>query len=142
SDVTLLALVVGALVLTGARPLRMWLLVASGFVIFAVADSIYVTLATTGQYVPGRFLDVAWPAGLLLLTKAASQPLPVDAAPSHGLRRLVLALPSAAVAVTLIVGGADRIGVVAVVLAIATLVCSLIRMAYAVALAARLEATR
>jgi two-component system cell cycle response regulator len=142
SDVTLLALVAGALVLCGARPLRLWLLVAGGFAIFAVADSIYVTLATTGQYVPGRLLDVAWPAGLLLLTAAARQPLPANAATSRGLRRLVLALPSAVVALALLVGGAERIGAVAVVLAVATLACSLVRMAYAVVLEGRLEATR
>ena len=142
ADVTLLALVVGALVLTGARPLRMWLLVASGFAIFAVGDSIYVTLATTGKYVPGGLLDVAWPAGLLLLTAAAWQPLPADAATSRGLRRLVLALPSAIVALALLVAGANRIGTVGLVLAVVTLACSLVRMAYAVVLEERLETTR
>jgi two-component system cell cycle response regulator len=142
ADVTLLAFIVGALVLTGARPLRLWLLVASGFAIFALADSIYVTQATTGNYIPGRLLDVAWPAGLLLLTLAASQPLPSQARTTRGLRRLVLALPSAIVALGLLVVGAGHTGTVAAVLAAATLVGSFVRMAYAVALEEHLETTR
>jgi two-component system cell cycle response regulator len=142
SDITLLALVVGALVLCGARPPRLWLLLASGFAIFAVADSIYVTQATTGQYIPGRLLDVGWPLGLLLLTAAASQPLTTEATMTRGLRRLVLALPAAVLALALLVAGAGRIGTGAVVLSVATLAISLVRMAYAVALEERLETTR
>jgi two-component system, cell cycle response regulator len=142
SDITLLALVVGALVLCGARPPRLWLLLASGFAIFAVADSIYVTQATTGQYIPGHLLDVGWPFGLLLLTAAASQPLTTEATTTRGLRRLVLALPAAVLALALLVAGSGRIGTGAVVLSVATLAISLVRMAYAVALEEHLETTR
>src|SRR5437763_1565055 len=45
SDVTLLAFVAAALSVTGARPIRTWLLVSGGLAIFAVSDSVYVTLA-------------------------------------------------------------------------------------------------
>jgi diguanylate cyclase (GGDEF)-like protein len=58
------------------------------------------------------------------------------------MRRLVLAVPSAAVAVALLVIGSGRIGTAATVLATATLLCALVRMAHAVGLEGRLEVTR
>src|SRR5207248_6235469 len=132
-----------ALVLSGARPLRTWSLLAAGFAIFAVGDSFYVALATTGRYVPGHLVDVTWPAGLLLLTAAAWQAPPTAASASpRGLARLILALPSAAIAIGLVLAGPGHVGTVSVMLAVATLVGALTRMAYAVMLEGRLEVTR
>jgi diguanylate cyclase (GGDEF)-like protein len=142
-DVVMLALVAAAAVLTGARPLRSWLLLGGGFAVFGVGDSVYVSLAVTGRYVPGHLLDVSWAAGLLVLAAAAWQPWAEDVVPAaRGFRRLVLAVPSAVVALGLLVANHEAIGNVAVGFAAATLVCALMRMTYAVILEGRLEATR
>ena len=142
SDLTLLAFLAVALTLTGARPLRSWIVFGSGLAIFAVSDSLYVKLATTGTYTTGGLLDAGWAAGMLLLAAAAWQPPIVTRAASGGLRRLALALPASGVALVLLLAGSDRIGVVAAVLAAATLAVSLIRSAYALALEGRLHTTR
>jgi len=143
SDVTLLAFVTAALAITGARPFRTWLLVGAGLVVFAISDSVYVTLATTGRYSPGGLLDAGWPAGLLLFAAAAWQPQPAaSASEGRGLRRLALALPASAVALGLLVAGRDRVGVITTALAAATLVATLVRTAYAVVLEHRLHASR
>src|SRR5205814_862161 len=122
ADVTLVALVIAGVVLTGGRPLRTWLLLGVGFLVFAVGDSFYVSVATTGGYSPGYLVDALWPAGLLLMAGAAWQSPGVDLAVApRGLRRLVLAVPSAAVALVLLVLGPVHAGRVGVVLAAATL---------------------
>jgi diguanylate cyclase (GGDEF)-like protein len=142
-DVVLLALLGGAVVITGGRPARTWLLLAVGILVFGLGDVDYVTLGTTGEWTPGQVIDVAWAVGLLMLTAAAWEPPPPEGATTpRGLRRLVLAVPSAAVAVVLLVVGRGHIGGEAVALAAATLLCALVRMAHAVGLEGRLEATR
>ena len=138
-DVILLALLGGAVVLTGGRPARTWLLLGGGLVVFGIGDVDYVTT----QWTAGQVIDVAWAAGMLMLAAAAWEPPPAEAAaPPRGMRRLVLAVPSAGVAVVMLVAGTGRIGGAAAALATATLVCALLRMAHAVALEGRLEATR
>jgi two-component system cell cycle response regulator len=138
-DVVLLALVGGAVVLTGGRPARTWLLLGGGLVVFGIGDVDYVNT----QWTAGRVIDVAWAVGLLMLSAAAWEPPPAEAASApRGMRRLVLAVPSAAVAVGLLVAGTGRIGTAATALASATLLCALVRMAHAVALEGRLEVTR
>ena len=139
ADVVLLALVGGAVVLTGGRPVRTWLLLGGGLVVFGIGDVDYVNT----QWTAGQVIDVAWAAGLLMLSAAAWEPPPAEAAEvPRGMRRLVLAVPSAGVAVGLLVVGSGRIGTAATVLATATLLCALLRMAHAVALEGRLEVTR
>jgi len=139
SDVTLLALVAATMAVTGFRPLRTWLLVGAGLTVFAVSDAVYVTLATTGRYVPGGLLDAGWPAGLLLLAAAAWQPVPAQTRSTGRLRHLVLALPASAMALVLLVLGSDRVGVVSIGLAAATLVVSFVRTGYAVVAERRLQ---
>jgi two-component system, cell cycle response regulator len=142
-DVVLLALVGGAVVLTGGRPARTWLLLGGGLVVFGIGDVDYATLAKTGPWTAGQVIDVAWAVGLLMLAAAAWEPPPDEAAAApRGLRRLALAVPSAGVAVALLVVGSGRIGGAATGLATATLLCALLRMAHAVGLEGRLEATR
>ena len=143
ADVALLALIVGGVVLTGGRPIKTWLLLATGFATFGLGDSLYVSLATSSRSMPGHLLDSTWSLGLLLFAAAAWEP-PAEAVPSvpNGLRRLVLAVPSAAVALGLLVAGEKHVGFPGVVLASATLFFALVRMAYAVVLEGRLEVTR
>jgi two-component system, cell cycle response regulator len=142
SDVTLLALVAATMVATGIRSLRTWLLMGAGLTVFAVSDAVYVTLATTGRYVPGGMLDAGWPAGLLLMAAAAWLPLQA-ATPSVGrLRHLVLALPASAIALVLLVLGSQRVGGVSIGLAAGTLVVSFVRTGYAVVAERRSEESR
>jgi two-component system cell cycle response regulator len=142
SDVTLLALMAATMVVTGIRSLRTWLLMGAGLTVFAVSDAVYVTLATTGRYVPGGMLDAGWPAGLLLMAAAAWQPLQA-ATPSVGrARHLVLALPASAIVLVLLVLGSQRVGVVSTGLAAGTLVVSFVRTGYAVVAERRLQESR
>jgi two-component system, cell cycle response regulator len=142
SDVTLLALVVATLAVTGVRPSRTWLLVGAGLSIFAVSDAVYVTLATTGRYVPGGMLDAGWPAGLLLLAAAAWQPLPAAPRSNSRLRHLALALPASAIALVLLVLGSNRVGAVSIGLAAVTLILSFVRTGHAVVTERRLQESR
>lgn len=143
SDVALLAFVTAALWVTGARPIRTWLLFSAGLLIFAVSDSIYVTLATTGHYRPGGLLDAGWPAGLLLLAAAAWQPeQAATVRTTGGLRRLVLAVPASALALGLLAAGADRVGGITISLSVATLLAAMVRTAQATLLEHRLHASR
>jgi two-component system cell cycle response regulator len=142
SDVTLLALVAATIAVTGVRPLRTWLLVGAGLTIFAVSDAVYVTLATTGRYVPGGMLDAGWPAGLLLLAAAAWQPLPSPTRTTGRLHHLALALPASAMALVLLILGSNRVGAVSIGLAAATLVVSFVRTGYAVVVEQRLQESR
>jgi diguanylate cyclase (GGDEF)-like protein len=70
-DLALIVLVFGVFALSGWRPGRTWLLIAMGFAVMAVADSVYLFRVAEGSYVAGTVLDALWPAGLLLLSYAA-----------------------------------------------------------------------
>ena len=73
SDLLLLSMVVAVVGLTGWRTRRTWSMAALGLAIFAVADSVYLYLGTTGRWVPGTILEAGWPAAMLLLGYAAWQ---------------------------------------------------------------------
>jgi diguanylate cyclase (GGDEF)-like protein len=74
ADLLLLALVVAMFGLTGWRFDRTWALVAAGFAVFAVTDSVYLYETAVGSYVEGELLDVGWPAALVLIACSAWQP--------------------------------------------------------------------
>src|SRR5206468_369365 len=75
ADLLLLALIVAMFGLTGWRVDRTWALVAAGFAVFAIADTVYLYQAAVDRYVEGGVLDVAWPAALVLIACAAWQPV-------------------------------------------------------------------
>jgi two-component system cell cycle response regulator len=74
ADLTLIALVVWALAVTGWRPGRTWGLIATGLLVFSVSDCLYLYQTATGTYVYGSPTDLGWIAGGLLLAWAAWQP--------------------------------------------------------------------
>ncbi len=74
ADLLLLSLVVAMFGLTGWRFDATWALVALGFAVFAIADSIYLYETAAGTYVEGGPLDVGWPAALVLIACSAWQP--------------------------------------------------------------------
>jgi diguanylate cyclase (GGDEF)-like protein len=73
ADLVLLALVVFVFAITGWRPGRAWAFVGGAFATITVADSIFLYLSATGVYVEGSWLDLLWPASMLLLAAAAWQ---------------------------------------------------------------------
>jgi diguanylate cyclase (GGDEF)-like protein len=70
-DLLLLAFVIGVFALTGWRPGRTWLLIGAGFMVLAIADSVYLFRVAEGTYKSGTILDAMWPTGLVLLGYAA-----------------------------------------------------------------------
>jgi two-component system cell cycle response regulator len=74
ADVTLIALVIWALAMTGWRPNRTWALLATGLLVFSVSDCLYLYDTAKDSYVEGSITDLGWLAGGLLLAWAAWQP--------------------------------------------------------------------
>ncbi len=92
-DLAMLAFVITVVTVTG-RAGATWLLIALGFGVWAVADTLYLAQTALGTYREYTLLDTAWPASAVLIAFAAW-------APAHRLdpRRLrsgMLALPAAA----------------------------------------------
>jgi diguanylate cyclase (GGDEF)-like protein len=75
ADLLLLSLVVAMFGLTGWRFDATWALVALGFGVFAIADSMYLYETASGTYIEGGPLDVGWPAALVLIACSAWQPI-------------------------------------------------------------------
>jgi len=74
ADLLLLCFVGVAFALTGWRPDRTWSLIAAGFMLTAVADSLYAYSASADVYVAGRLTDTLWAASSLAVALAAWQP--------------------------------------------------------------------
>jgi diguanylate cyclase (GGDEF)-like protein len=71
ADLLLLGILVGIMALTGFSLRGQWPLIATGFVVFAVADSIYLVQTANGTYVSNGLLDVGWPAALSIIAIGA-----------------------------------------------------------------------
>jgi two-component system cell cycle response regulator len=74
-DLLLMMFALGAIAITGWRPGAMWLLIASGMLVSAVADSTYLYQTATDSYQPGTWLEPLWPFAAILMTMAAWMPL-------------------------------------------------------------------
>jgi diguanylate cyclase (GGDEF)-like protein len=72
ADMLLVALVAGALALTGWRADRAWGYLAAGFVVFGASDSLYLYQVAAGTYTEGTLVDLGWPAAAVLLAVAAA----------------------------------------------------------------------
>jgi diguanylate cyclase (GGDEF)-like protein len=128
-DVILLALVLGAFVLTRWRAGRAWLLIGASLAVFGLADSVYLFQTAKGTYEEGTVLDAGWPAALLLLGLAAwrnDRAGKVDV----GGRPLLLVPATAAVVgiAVLLVDHFDRVNLLAVCLATGALVVVVARL--------------
>jgi diguanylate cyclase (GGDEF)-like protein len=129
ADLLLLALVVATFALTGWRFDRTWALVAAGFAVFAVSDTIYLYESAAGRYVEGELLDVGWPAALVLIACSAWQPLTkLEGVRTESWQALTLPTFFAGVGLSLLVyDHFDRINGVAFVLATATIAAVIVR---------------
>ncbi len=98
-DLTLLAFVMVAMIVTGWRAGSTWRLLALAFAVWAVADTIYLYQTAVGTYREYTVLDTAWPAAYVLIGLAAWQP--VRRLDSRRLRGATLAFPAAMTLVAL-----------------------------------------
>jgi two-component system cell cycle response regulator len=129
ADLLLLALVVAIFGLTGWRFDATWALVALGFGVFAIADSVYLYATAAGTYVEGGPLDVGWPAALVLIACSAWQPFrKLEGVRAESWQALTLPTIFASIALTLLVyDHFVRINTVAIALATATLAAVIVR---------------
>ena len=70
ADLVLLGLLVGIMAVTGFDVRSEWLLIAIGFAVFAVADSIYLVQTANDTYVSDGLLDVGWPLAMVIIAAA------------------------------------------------------------------------
>ena len=132
-DLLLMAMLVGLLALTGWRLDRTWMLIGAGFLLLALADTIYLYRVANETFAEGTWLDAVWPAGMVLLAVAAWQS-PAQAARQavHGwpvlVAPMVFTLGSLFV---LLYGNATEVNATGIVLAAATIVAVLVRLAVA-----------
>jgi len=90
ADTMLLALLVGALALTGWRADRALAFLAAGFLLFGVTDALYLYQVATGSYAEWTLIDVGWPAATALMALAAWQPAAGRRTPEEGFASLAL----------------------------------------------------
>ena len=89
-DLILLAVAAGMLPIVGWRNEFRWVLLAVGFMGFAVADTVYLFETSAGSYRVGTMLDALWPASSLLVAVASwapwasAAPLPRRGLSSYG----------------------------------------------------------
>ncbi len=129
-DVLLLSAVFGVFSLAGWRPGRRWLLLGLGTLSTAIADGIYLFQSAAGTYVDGTWVDILWPAAMLLIASAAwsqdrSSELEVKGRP-------LLAVPAVCAVVStgiFVYDHLHRVNMLAIVLATATLLLVVVRLA-------------
>jgi diguanylate cyclase (GGDEF)-like protein len=73
-DLLLTAFALGAIGITGWRPGGVWLLIAGGMLVSAIADSTYVYQTSTDSYQSGTWLECLWPTAAIMLAIAAWLP--------------------------------------------------------------------
>lgn len=130
-DVLLLSAVFGVFSLTGWRPGHRWLLLGLGILATTAADAVYLFQSANGTYVEGTWVDVLWPAAMLLVALAAWTPdrtqegLDVEGRP-------LLAVPVAGALVgtgVLVYDHFHRVNLLANMLATLTLLLVIVRLA-------------
>jgi diguanylate cyclase (GGDEF)-like protein len=121
-DLLLVAAVIGVAALNGWRLRSSWFWPLTGLVVMTTADLIYTLRVAHGTYEMGTILDVLWPVGLTLLARWAHSP-PAPERVQHPV--LVMPVLATLAGVTVLsVASRTHVTVVAVALAILTLVAT------------------
>jgi diguanylate cyclase (GGDEF)-like protein len=130
-DLILMVFVLAVFGLTGWRPGRGWLLIGAGFLLSAVADTVFLYQSANGTYAEGGWVDLLWPMAMLLLGCSAWQRGDrLGSIVLRGWRVLLIPAVCSVVALGLLVyGNLHQLGAVAITLATATLLISVARMA-------------
>jgi two-component system, cell cycle response regulator len=132
-DMLLLGFAILAVALTGWRPGWVWVLIAVSFAVNALADTVYLFQVATNSYVEGGWLDALWPTAALMLVFAAWAPVQrVPKVRLEGWRTLLVPGAALLIAVGLLLydrDSAHRLAVPSLVLATATLLVAMLRMA-------------
>ena len=71
ADLLLAIIIAAGLALQRERSSASWALIGAGVVLFAVGDCTYVVEAARNTYVEGTWVDVTWPAAMVLAAMAA-----------------------------------------------------------------------
>jgi two-component system cell cycle response regulator len=126
-DLLLTAFALGAIGVTGWRPGGVWLLIAAGMLISAVADSTYLYQTSTNSFQAGTWLECLWPLAAILLALAAWTPQP--RVPARSMRSWqMLSVPTLALVSALAVLVYGNLGhhltLTAVILAAATVLAA------------------
>ena len=128
-DVLLLSAVFGAFSLTGWRPGLRWLLIGAGVLSTALADSIYLFQSAAGTYVEGTWIDILWPAALLLIASAAWARERIVTDDAEG--RSLLAVPAVCAVASigiLVYDHFEKLSLLAVALSTACLLAVVVRL--------------
>jgi diguanylate cyclase (GGDEF)-like protein len=133
-DLVLVTMVVAVFAVRGWRPGLMWWTLGAGLVVFAAADSVYVTRVVDNTYVTGTPLDSVWLIGAFLMVVAAWQRVGADIKASPmiqppNLVPMLFLLSSLGIVVDAAATGSGLS--LGVVLATATLAVAIARSAYA-----------
>lgn len=126
-DLLLTAFALGAIGVTGWRPGGVWLLIAAGMLISAVADSAYLYQSSTDSFQAGTWLECLWPLAAILLAIAAWTP--ARRVPARSMQSWqMLSVPALALisALAVLVYGnlGHRLTITAVILAAATVLAA------------------
>ena len=130
-DVLLLSAVFGVFSLTGWRPGPRWLALGLGILATTTADAVYLFQSANGTYVEGTWVDILWPAAMLLVASSAWLPdrtregLEVEGRP-------LLAVPAVCALVAtgiLVYDHFTRVNILAIILASLTLATVIARLA-------------
>jgi diguanylate cyclase len=132
-DLLLAALVVGVLSLRGWRLDRGWALLAAGFVVLTVADSIYLLQVASGSSTSSGVANLFYMAGVGLLALAAWQPPERSDLPRTAGFSTLLVPGSFALAAVAVLGydHFEHLGLLAFTLALLTVLAGLLRTALA-----------
>jgi PAS domain S-box-containing protein len=129
-DLVLLAMSVGALSLLPDRD-RQGLLLLTGGLLFACSDSTYLFQSAANTYTQGSWIDLGWPAAIVVLSFAAWPIGRVSDSLAPGRYRRRAALPLGAFAIgtgVLVYGDVDPVGLLAPALAAIMLLVALARI--------------
>ena len=130
-DVLLLSAVFGVFSLTRWRPGPRWLVLGLGILATTAADAVYLFQSSNGTYVEGTWVDILWPAAMLLIASSAWLPdrtregLEVEGRP-------LLAVPAVCALVAtgiLVYDHFTRVNLLAIILASLTLATVVARLA-------------
>ncbi len=128
-DVVLLGVLAAGGCLINTRAGRAWWMLGTGVAICAAADLTFLLQTANGTFVPGGWLEAAWPAAVTLIAVAAWQPSPppLPDAPRRFWRLVPVACP-AVVVLTLAFDSVVHLNTLAHLLLNATMALTIVRL--------------